>query len=688
MNKYLSFLLAAVSLSAQAQTPADTTVALQEVTVSTRSVIYKADRTLFLPTRDARQNCYNPYDLMFRMAMPRVFVDPVSKSVSASGGGVQLRINGVKATQADVAALLPKDIVRIELIEYPGKRYGDEELGAVIDLIVRHREAGGFVNFQTTNSPIVLFGENSLTARYNQGSSQWGVNYSNNYRSPSHVHTDVNEKFNFPERSFTRNHIGMDDRTTWHDHSVDLTYNYTLPEKYVFNVALRNYYKIAPHTDATSLIDNRLIAHTALSSNTYTPSLDLYFQRILPRQQTLTLNLTGTLLNTARNRRYTETLTSASHPFADITADVEGCKRSLILESIYDRRFKATAFSAGLRHYQMYDRNEYEGSSPVVSVMKQSRSSAFAEVQGQWHYLSYGISAGLTRSWFKENGLSHTYYTFTPTVRLSIAPHKNGNLSYRFSADPQIPALSALTDVEQAVDTIFVSRGNPGLKTYNVYANTLSYSYNVGRMMLMLSANYAFHNHCIMEDLFAEGNHIVIRKDNQRNYQVLNIAPTLVFRGVSLFGIGNFLTASIECGFTRYWSKGNSYTHRYNNFYYNAMLMLNYKEFSLMGQYRQSGDRLMGETVSKGENMSVAMLVWHHKRLELGAGILFPFVNNYRTGSERLSRVASSTSWTYVRETGNLFLLRLNYNFQFGKFFHTKEKRMHNSDREDGLLGM
>ncbi|WP_051530793.1 hypothetical protein [Prevotella dentasini] len=50
MNKYLSFLLAAVSLSAQAQTPADTTVALQEVTVSTRSVIYKADRTLFLPT--------------------------------------------------------------------------------------------------------------------------------------------------------------------------------------------------------------------------------------------------------------------------------------------------------------------------------------------------------------------------------------------------------------------------------------------------------------------------------------------------------------------------------------------------------------------------------------------------------------------------------------------------------------
>ncbi|MCR5076774.1 MAG: outer membrane beta-barrel protein [Prevotella sp.] len=671
----------------QAQNQTDTTVTLQEVTVKSRTIIHKLDRTLFLPTRETRRNASNPYELMFNMAMPHVLVDPLTKSLSANGGAVQLRINGVKASQAEVSALLPRDIVRIELIENPGMRYGDSQLGAVVDLIVRNREAGGLVNVQTTNSPIVPFGENMLTAKYNRGHSQWGVSYAMNYRGLRHLHTDREEEFCLGETTVHRVQKGVDDRSDWNDHSVELSYNYMQADRYVFNAVLRNYYKRQPHQDETGLFNGNVLAHTVMSHRNYTPSIDLYFQRNMAHGQTLTFNLTGTLIRSARERNYTETSVQGSR-LADVVANVAGRKRSVIAEAVYDRRLGNVSLSAGLRHYQMLDRNKYAGSMPVVSEMRQSRSSFFAELQGQWKKLGYGISAGAMRAWFKENGESHAYVTFMPTVRLTVVPHRNGYLSYRFSTDPQIPSLSDLTDVRQALDTIQIVTGNPQLRTYNVYDQSLSYSYSVGKVMAMMTATYAYHHRPIMESLSVEEGKLLIGQDNQRSYQVLGVAPMIAIRGIDCFGFKNFLTLSLELGYNRYWSSGKSYRHIYNNFYYNALFSLNYKEFALMGQMRKNRDYLLGETVYKGENMTVLMAVWNHKRLQLGAGILFPFVNNYRTGKERLSAIAPYQSWTYARESGNLFLLRLNYHFEFGKAYHAKERRVNNRDTEDGILGM
>ena len=79
----------------------------------------------------------------------------------------------------------------------------------------------------------------------------------------------------------------------------------------------------------------------------------------------------------------------------------------------------------------------------------------------------------MTRAWFKESEEDHAYYTFTPTVRLSYNLKKAGFLRYRFNISPAIPSLGSLTDVEQAMDTIQIVRGNPLLKTYQQFTNSL-----------------------------------------------------------------------------------------------------------------------------------------------------------------------------------------------------------------------
>ena len=384
-------------------------VALDEVVISGSNITQKVDRMVVVPTATAMKNSYNPYDLMLNLAIPHLKVDALGKGLEANGGSVQTRINGIVATSTEVAALLPKEIVRIEFIENPGERYGDSSLGAVVDIIVRRRETGGLVNIQATNAPHMLFSEDNVVAKFNHNKSQWGLFYNLSARNFKKTYTDIDETYVLENKTIHRVQEGLHDQNKHFTHNIDLSYNLTEQDKYVFNVVFRNSVYDAPCLNQSNKLydaadaDNYIFSRLKNKQSSYTPSLDLYYQRTLPKNQMLTMSVTGTLMHTDNNRLYHE-YTPQAEDLAMIETDVTGNKRSIIGEAIYDKRFKFLVFSAGLRHYQMYARNEYAGSSPVVSEMNQAKTAAFAEVQGNIRKVSYGVSAGLTRSYFKEGG--------------------------------------------------------------------------------------------------------------------------------------------------------------------------------------------------------------------------------------------------------------------------------------------
>ena len=96
---------------------------------------------------------------------------------------VQLRINGVRASVQEVAALRSQDILRVEFFEDPGVRFGNENVGAVLNLIVdRQKNYGGYVFADGRNSPYVGFGNDNLTFKTNYKASEFGLNYFINYR--------------------------------------------------------------------------------------------------------------------------------------------------------------------------------------------------------------------------------------------------------------------------------------------------------------------------------------------------------------------------------------------------------------------------------------------------------------------------------------------------------------------------
>lgn len=71
-----------------------------------------------------------------------------------------------------------------------------------------------------------------------------------------------------------------------------------------------------------------------------------------------------------------------------------------------------------------------------------------------------------------------------------------------------------------------------------------------------------------------------------------------------------------------------------------------------------------------------------------GIGIMFPFTNNYKVGKERISKVAPFRSETFVRETGQMVVLRVGYTFEFGRKHKAGNKGLNNSDTDSGIINM
>ena len=151
-------------------------VDLGDVTVTASSIVNKADRKIVFPTENQLKVSTNGVNLLRSMMLPRIEVDPMTNAVSLTGQGeLQLRINGVEATNSDLIALQPQDIVRIEYIENPGLRYGKAE--AVLNYITRRHESGGSVNLDLMQSPHVLFAQDHLSAKFNHKRSEFGLSY-------------------------------------------------------------------------------------------------------------------------------------------------------------------------------------------------------------------------------------------------------------------------------------------------------------------------------------------------------------------------------------------------------------------------------------------------------------------------------------------------------------------------------
>lgn len=666
----------------------DAAVSLDGVTVSASNTSSRSDRKLIFPSDRQVKASTNGMDLLQQLMLPKITVNPMSNEIKVPGNGeVQLRINGVKVELDEIKALLPTDIIRIEFHDNPGLRYRNAEV--VLDYIVRRPETGGNFSVDMSQGVNALWGEHRVSGKINHKKSEFGASYRIGPRDFYGMSRDNEEIFHLADGTVLhRKETGDPSHASMFMHNLNLNYSVQDPEKYLFNATFRYWNNHQPHWDYRGILSNQdnpddYVDMVDLnSSDNQVPALDLYYQRNLKNDQTLVFNVVGTYNRTSSHRFYQES--RGEELLTDINNRVSGKKYSLIGEAIYEKKLaNGNSLSGGVWHTQSFSDNEYRNGHDYETHMDQSASSIYGEFKGKVRKLDYMLGVELARLYYKQEGTddSDQFYTFNPRFTLQYALPGQSFIRLKGYVGNLSPSLGNLNAVEQVIDSLQLQRGNPRLESYMSYLLDLNYEYQKGIFYALVNGTYEYVPNAIMDEKYQEGNKIIQTWNNQKNWQRVV--------GFAMFRVGpikDILQFSFTGGVNHYISNGNTYSHRYTNWYCNMQASFTWKKFMLMYQMNTNWNRFWGETLEGGENIQMFMAKYNFKNLSLGIGAFNPFSDNWKVQSENWNQYASSKKTSYIKESSRLFVVSVSYNFSFGRTYKAGQKRLNNSDSDSGVM--
>lgn len=706
---FIMLLLASIDVNAQENdtvnvekdiVPIDTTLHLSDVVVKAARVIHKVDRDIILPTAKIKENSSNGYDLLRKLHLPNLKVNEAQQSISSYLGGVQVRINDIKATVQDVLALQPNEVTRIEYIDNPGVRYGDASLAVVINYIVKKRYVGYVGGVNTTQALWERFNNSYAFFRYNYKKSEFGLSYGLNYRWYDKRRKDSHSVYLQPDGlERTVDYVGQDAEMTYNSHNLQLSYNLADPGKYSLNVRFGFDWTNSPYNKKLQKVFETGRQDLLLFTNDFghdrNPVLDIYYSLNLPKKQSLIINVVGTHLgsdNTHRQNEYVllgdvdETLNSS--PLHDYGYEADGSKYSLITEAIYTKLLnKELSFSGGTNYAVSRTDNKYTGSQNVTTVLNSNNVYLFSQLDGRLGKIAnFQLGVGANYISIEQGSVGFHKWTFRPKFTLATNSIKNFRIRLTGSINPQVPSLSQLSEVRQQGSTMQANDGNSTLKATSTYYGDLGFTWNNKIVDVYWGGNMSYTPDAIMTSILpqqqADGSYLYVWKpENQKSFTSYFAYTTLVFHVIpDIFDIQG------ELQYQHKRSRGLDYSHDFEPLHYGLTASLNLKKWYVEYYFVNAWESFSGETRSAGEKQSTLTVSYKHKNLRLGLScLLLGYPQGFDYKNRTNSKYYVSRGVTYIKNNGNMLMFTLGYTFSHGRKYKTDRRILNNSDKDTGL---
>ena len=666
---------------------------LGEVVVESQAIIQKVDRQILLPSKEQMQASSDGVSLLQNLQIPRIVISPIDNSVKTlSDESVQLRINGVEASTADVKAINPKDIIRIEYHDQPGVRYNGA--AAVVDYIVKHRDTGGSLMLAGTNGlTLPGIGNYYLAGKVHFGKSslQAVATY-----APYDIYwtRTNNETYHFSTGKIENNEVGEPTRYKTYPVNVSLNYNWTNGDKNMLNIRLRDNMAYTPYGPSDR--DSRLYQptdsfeiHDHDKSSSQSPSLDIYYQHNLPHKQHLYFDVVGTYINTHSDRRFLQTplFGSVATDTTDVLSRVRGDKWSLIGEAIYEKEWENIMLTVGARHNQQWVKNTYWGNTAATVNMTTAETYAFAEMRHRVDKFSYVVGIGAMHTLIDQVGQKQSTWIARPQLTMSYDFGKGWFWKYKGYVSGYQPSLSQLSDITQQIDKYQMRRGNPNLRSVMYVSNEMELSWQSKHVNLNLWANYSYDHKPIMEETFEEiidGSPYAIRMyNNQRGYHKLHVSPSVQVKLLDnklMFNVTPFVKYMV--------SQGNNYNHEHVNYGVRGGIFYLLKGWRFYADVVTAQHNLWGETLTLGELTHDIGINYNSEHFGFGIMMVNPFSpHGSTTVTKDLSFLAPTSNTAVMQNYRQVLMFNFNFNLDFGSRASTRGyQRINNEDTESGIL--
>lgn len=680
--------------------PIDTTLHLNDVVIKAARVIHKVDRDIILPNAKIKENSSNGYDLLRKLHLPNLKVNEAQQSISSYLGGVQVRINDIKATVQDILALQPNDVTRIEYIDDPGVRYGDANLAVVINYVVKKRYVGYVGGVNTTQALWERFNNSNAFFRYNYKKSEFGLSYRLNYRWYDKRRQDSHAVYLQPDGlERTVDYVGQDAEMTYNSHNLQLSYNLSDPGKYSLNVRFGLDWMNSPYNKKLQKVFETGRQDLLLFTNDFghvrNPVLDIYYSLNLPKKQSLVINVVGTHLGSDNIHRQNEYVlqndvdeTLSSSPLHDYGYEANGSKYSLITEAIYTKLLnKVLSFSGGTNYAVSRTDNKYTGSQNVTTVLNSNNVYLFSQLDGRLSKIAnFQLGLGANYISIVQGNVGFHKWTFRPKLTLASNSIKNFRIRLTGSINPQVPSLSQLSEVRQQGSTMQADDGNSTLKATSTYNGTLGFTWNNKIVDVYWGGNMSYTPDAIMTSILpqqqADGSYLYVWKpENQKSFTSYFAYTTLVFHVIpDIFDIQG------ELQYQHLRSRGLDYSHDFEPLHYGLTASLNLKKWYVEYHFANAWEQLSGESRSAGEKQSTLTVSYKHKNLRLGLScLLLGYPQGFDYKNRTNSKYYVSRGVTYIKNNGNMLMFTLGYTFNHGRKYKTDRRKLNNSDNETGL---
>lgn len=649
---------------------------IQEVILKAQRKKQFADKSVYTFDKEALERARYAKDLL--RTLPELQLDPVGNTItSTKGGTILFLINGVEATDLQIRSVAPGEVIKVEYYDIPPARWATRA-DTVVNILTRSTETGYVFGTEIFSALNTGFINGSAYANYTKGKNNFGLEYSLNLRD--YDDRRVNSIYDYQLQG---NHYRSDENRKDHFgytfQNIALRYTRMVPDDYAFQAKLNMdiFSRFSKGVGQSTFIQNNWEEEHSMfknnSSDYIIPKLDLYYSKKIGEKDELSINLLGSHYTTNTSETAKEWITTSGLSVYDNDMMLKAKQTSLVGELAHVHDFKAGKLSSGYRISRSSisnDLNNLAGHSEYnVTYLEQY---FYTEFSGKADKFTYRLGAGLTNIHNKSAENVFDEWTFTPKIVLGYQLKNNHNLRFTGSYTPVSPWSNALSSNVVQLAPNIVQRGNPFLKSQQVFSNNLTYSFNNKYFDFNASLFYRYtdriiNQYYILDDLGG----YALTYENGKSGQRYGVQFTGSYKpfGNNLFVVKAVIIPTSEMVKT---SNGALIKNNYLGNYF--VLSSEYKKFSLQYQFNIPTYSLSGAFLNTNENQNNIFVSYKHKNWTFSTGMYWMGMpSEYKTKSLPESLVDYRVH-TQIMNNKSMFVLGLSYDFSKGKKTEIQKK--------------
>jgi hypothetical protein len=469
-------------------------------------------------------------------------------------------------------------------------------------------------------------------------------------------------------------------------HTLNAEYTYQHDDSTMFVASVQDDYfsKTLDANGSMTETDNGTTTNQSMQQHSYSkdnlPKLDLFYTHKMPHGQKVELNVVGEYATD----RYDNTLTYTSGTYA---TTVLGHGYALSGEGVYSKQFAKTELRTGLQYQHNFAENEYTLYGTTTSMTKDN-AYLYAEVQGMiGQKVGYYVGTGAKLFNVTDGVNSQLYLRNLSTASLQWRVSQQWSLTATSQFTPTLPSLSALSPVFQQTDDVEGQQGNPNLRPSEMLSGRLMVRYIDPEGWYVVALGGVMHQfHPIVSSYaFDPSRNLFVRTQHNADLWQCLFANAEI--GVQ--GLWNCLNLSLDATYYHYSSTGADFSHSKDNITAAASAQCYWKgfvagaNFTILPQWT-----LYGEDYSLSE-MAQSLYV-QYRWESLTATLMWhcPFNSDgYRYETEGLSAVHPYRHTNWTANNGNMLVLGLTWQMDFGKQYHKgMEKTLQNGGYDNGMV--